>query len=160
MNDDGGYGLLLLNYTNYYVNFPTYVFYDFLYTALLLQFVHKLVNESTIASSSAGVLLLAKKAIAHNLLSIAGVGFYAFFLPEGFVIQNIFIVFALHFLFNWKGSKYLFNPSELFDGKIGIGSIQSFASASKSLVNGKRKSMTTGSKKTITTIQVQPKDDA
>ena len=102
MSGDDGY--ILVTYSNSYVNFPSYVLYDFFYTILLLIEVYKVKNAAVVSSSAEALEVLAYKAIIHNLLSIAGVGFYAYLVPIGILIQNIFIVTALHFLFNWRSS--------------------------------------------------------
>lgn len=161
MNEE--YGLKLLYYSRVYIYLPFYIIYDFFCTALLLhQFEYTRMTDTTNSSSSITLLLLAKKAIVHNLLSITGVCFHAFY-PKGFIIQNIFIVVALHFLFNWKGSKYLFNPSELFEDKrTGVGKLRAvkFHRKRTGLVSGSR-SFLSGLQKSFVTIkvQVQPKID-
>lgn len=120
MNTDDS--INLIDITNIYINFPAYILYDLFYTSKLILFIRKLNSESTLTRANTSAMLMAKKALAHNLLSIAGAWFFAFYLPQGVIIQSILIVLALHFLFNWKGSKYIFNPSELYRNKYAVDS--------------------------------------
>ena len=46
--------------------------------------------------------VMALKSIFHDMVSIAAVACYSFTYPLGASLQDILIMLALHFIFNWK----------------------------------------------------------
>ena len=88
-------------YSQYVWNFPAYILYNLYHSGMLVMEVKRIHSETTLADTSA-LEIMAWRAIFHDCFSIVGIICYCFIYPIGAALQVMFILFGLHFVFNWK----------------------------------------------------------
>ena len=88
-------------YSQYVWNFPAYIMYNLYHSGMLVMEVRRIRKETTLADTSA-LEIMAWRAIFHDAFSIVGIICYCFVYPIGAALQVMFILFGLHFVFNWK----------------------------------------------------------
>jgi len=88
-------------YSQYVWNFPSYIMYNLYHSGMLVREVRRIHSETTLADTSA-LEIMAWRAIFHDCFSIVGIITYCFVYPIGAALQVMFILFGLHFVFNWK----------------------------------------------------------
>ena len=84
----------------YYWNLPTYVLYNAYHSYLLFIQIRQVRKQKI---NSIRLEIMAVKSIMHDMISIIAVACYSFLYPLGALVQDILIMIALHFIFNWKG---------------------------------------------------------
>ena len=100
-------------YSQYVWNFPSYIMYNLYHSGLLAIEVRRIRSETTLADTSA-LEIMAWRAIFHDCFSIVGIICYCFVYPIGAALQVMFILFGLHFVFNWKNpTKYILTVTGL-----------------------------------------------
>jgi hypothetical protein len=83
-------------------NFPAYTIYNLYHSYLLFIEIGSMRSNKTIQINTVKAEVMAFKSILHDMVSIFGVGCYAFTYPLGTTLQTFLLVCALHFIFNWK----------------------------------------------------------
>lgn len=91
-------------YTNFqiYWNFPTYILYNAYHSYLLFIEITAMRNQKIQGLDTTRLEVMALKSIFHDMISIIAVACYCFLYPLGAALQDILIMLALHFIFNWK----------------------------------------------------------
>jgi hypothetical protein len=92
--------LLLYTDFQFYWNFPLYTLYNLYHSYLLFIEIRRVRKESVMDTSK--LEIMAFKSVLHDLISIVAVGCYAFTYPLGGSLQDVLLLCALHFIFNWK----------------------------------------------------------
>lgn len=93
---------LIYIYSQIYWNFPTYILFNVYHSYLLFIEITAMRNQKIQGLDTTRLEVMALKSIFHDMISIAAVACYAFLYPLGAALQDILIMLALHFIFNWK----------------------------------------------------------
>lgn len=99
-------------------NFPAYTIYNLYHSYLLFFEISSMRSNKTIQLNTVKAEVMAFKSILHDMVSIVGVGCYAFTYPLGTTLQTFLLVCALHFIFNWKFPTRLMENYMNRDGQV------------------------------------------
>lgn len=93
-----------------WVNFITYLVYNFSYLALVIRIILQIQSSTTIPNERKRKLTaLSIRAMCHTCFSVIGIFLYSFYIPFGILEQNIFITAGIHIFLNWNFKLSFFN---------------------------------------------------